>query len=53
VSLEAEIYHLLAIITITAFIPVDILYVKHLLSSYASYFNSGLMDYKTVEPESY
>ena len=42
-------YHLLAIIVITAFLPFDILYLKHLLSSYSNYFNSGLLDYKTVE----
>ena len=50
--LEAEMYHLLAIIAVAALVPMDILYLSHVINSYTNYFNSGLVDYKTVETES-
>ncbi len=45
-------YHLLAIIVLAGLIDFDILYLKHVLNSYTNYFNSALIEYKTVESES-
>lgn len=46
--IEAEIYHLLSIIVITAFLPFEVLYARHVVNSYTNYFNSGLVEYNTV-----
>ena len=42
----------MAIILITGLFSFEILYIKHVLASYTSYFNAGLLEYKTVEAES-
>lgn len=40
---ESEIYHLLSIIIAAACIPFDILYMKHVLSSYFNHYGQDLM----------
>lgn len=39
---ESEIYHLLSIIIAAACIPFEILYMKHVLSSYANHYGADL-----------
>ena len=37
---------------VAAFVPIDILYLRHIIGSYSSCFDTGLVDYQTVEAES-
>lgn len=41
---ESEIYHLLSIIIAATCIPFEILYMKHVLSSYANHYGTDLQD---------
>ena len=39
---ESELYHLLSIIIASACIPFEILYIKHVLSSYSNHYGNDL-----------